>query len=433
VTVDTRLPLTDLVDPRVGIVRSARRLPKDHREPARPVVYQATLCNFDYRTAPDERETNGKGTTDASAERGAIVEALERYCASQMRPEALVFGAADNLDGAAIAPDELVLYSDRQYDTSGFRYRKPDAGEARTWIRATVLGSEQTVYVPAALVYLNFADNGERELAQSTTSGLAGGEDLASAVLAAIYELVERDAFVIMWLNQLPAARIDFPDTAGVAAEVRRHYRRFGIETLAFDLTTDLGIPTVMGIAVDRSGDLPAVSVGLGCNLCPQTALDRALMEVVQVRAGLVPRYRVEPLSVRRYEDVHTVEDHAAFAASPEHLAELGFLLDAPAAQSLDDMPDHNGDTVAADLEYCRGRLEAAGCTVAYVDLTQPDLEPFAVRIVRAIATGLQPIHFGFGEERLGGRRLYAVPRLLGHQSSDTTEDELNPCPHPLA
>lgn len=432
--VDTRLELIDLVDPRVGIVRSSRRLPKDRREPSRPMVYQATLCNFDYRAGPDERTANGKGTTDADAERGAIVEALERYCASQARPDELVFGTAASLDGPAIAPHELVLYSEHQYEAPGFRYRRPATGEPLTWIRATMLGSGQTVYVPAALVYLNFAGDGERELfAQMTTNGLAGGEGLERAVLAALYELVERDAFVIAWLNRLPAARIDFPDTAGVAAEIRRHYRRFGIETLAFDLTTDVGISVVMGLAVDRSGNFPAASVGLACNLSPQVALDRALMEVAQLRAGFVPRYRVEPPALRRYEAVRTIEDHAALAALPEHLGAFDFLLEAAGSRSLSDMPARGHGDIAADLEESRERLEAAGCSVAYADLTQPDLEPFGIRIVRAIATGLQPIHFGFGEERLGGRRLYTVPRLLGHRSRDTSEDELNPCPHPLA
>jgi ribosomal protein S12 methylthiotransferase accessory factor len=426
--------LTDLVDARVGIVRDVRRLPKDRREPVRPFIYQATLCNFDFRAAPDERTSNGKGTTDASAQLGAIVEALERYCASQARPEALVFGPATALDAPAIAPHELVLYSDRQYGTPGFRYRQPGADEALTWIRATVLGSGQTVFVPAALVYLDFAGDGERErFAQMTTSGLAGGEDLESAVLAALYELVERDAFVITWLNRLPAARIDFPDDVGIGAEIRRHYRRFGIETLAFDLTTDLGIPVVLAIAVDRSGNLPAASVGLGCSLRPQTALDRAVMEVAQVRAGFVPRYRVEPPDLRRRDGVRTIEDHAAFAALPEHLPELDFLVDGPATRSLAAMPDRSRDDVTADLEECRERLDAAGCLTAYVDLTRLDLEPFGVRVVRALATGLQPIHFGYGEERLGGRRLYTVPRLLGHRAIDAREDELNPCPHPLA
>jgi ribosomal protein S12 methylthiotransferase accessory factor len=77
--------------------------------------------------------------------------------------------------------------------------------------------------------------------------------------------------------------------------------------------------------------------------------------------------------------------------------------------------------------------LTGAGCRVAYVDLTTDDVAPYGIRVVRTIATGLQPIHFGHGEERLGGRRLFEVPRALGHATASRTEADLNPCPHPLA
>jgi ribosomal protein S12 methylthiotransferase accessory factor len=429
--------LTDLVDSRVGIVRSCTRLAKDRKEPTLPIVYQATLSNFDFRRAPDlERIATGKGLGDASAERGAVIEALERYCACQMRADALVFGSSGTLDGASIEPEELVLYSERQYEAQRFPYRRPVAGEELTWVRGTLLDSGEAVYAPASLVYLNFAGAGGHErFTTMTSSGLAGGDDLPSAVLAGMYELVERDAFVITWLNRLPAPRIDFPETAGFSSDARRHYRRFGIETHAFDLTTDLGIPVVMAVAVDRSGETPAVTVGLGCNLHPAVALERAVMEVAQVRVGSVPRYRSAqaPPLPRRYDDVRTLEDHAAFAASREYLDELDFLLDSVDSQSLGDLPDQSRGTVEMDLYLCGKRLEHAGCTVAFVDLTQPDLDPLGVRIVRAIATGLQPIHFGSGEEHLGGKRLFSVPRLLGHATRDTTEADLNPCPHPLA
>ena len=263
--------------------------------------------------------------------------------------------------------------------------------------------------------------------------GLAAEKDLASAVAAGLYELVERDAFVITWLNRLPVPRIDFTASVGASSEIARHYRRFGIETLAFDLTTDLQIPVVMAVAVDRSGALPAATVGLGCHLVPSIALDRAVTEVVQVRVGTGWLYRqAVPPRIQRFQDVRTIVDHAVLAATPEHLGEFDFLFE-QAPRTLAEIPDRSHGDVEADLAFCRERLEAVGCTVAYVDLTLPDLEAFDVRIVRAIATGLQPIHFGFGEERLGGQRLFAVPRVLGHGDSDRTENDLNPCPHPVA
>jgi ribosomal protein S12 methylthiotransferase accessory factor len=433
VTFAARLPLEELVDPRVGLITSCTRFPKDRREPARPIVYQATVANFDYRKAPElERMATGKGRTSAAAARGAIVEALERYCASSRRPDDLVHGRDDALDGPAIAPEELVLYSERQYGLPGFRHRRPVAGEELTWVRGVRLRDGQAVYVPASFVYMNHPGPGGRELfATATSNGLAGGSSLPSAVLAGLYELVERDAFLIGWLARLPAPRIELSEPS-LAAEVRRHYCRFGVETIAFDITTDLEIPVVMAVAFDRTGAQPAASVGLGCNLDPLIALERAVMEVSQIRSGAVPWYRSDPAKSRSYEQVHTLEDHAAFAAHPANLAEFEFLLDGPVVDA-PGLANRAGGSVEADLEYCRERLEAAGCTVGYVDLTLPDLEPYGIHIVRAIATGLQPMHFGYGEERLGGRRPFTVPRVLGHTRDDLTEDDLNRCPHPLA
>jgi ribosomal protein S12 methylthiotransferase accessory factor len=70
---------------------------------------------------------------------------------------------------------------------------------------------------------------------------------------------------------------------------------------------------------------------------------------------------------------------------------------------------------------------------VLYVDLTTPDVKDYGLHVVRVLATGLQPIHFGFGEERLGGRRLFEVPQRMGYTAEPRDVSDLNPCPHPLA
>lgn len=409
------MTLEDLVDDRVGIVRSCTRLSKGRTEPALPVVYQATLSHFDYRKGSvAERTASGKGATDEAAWTGAVVEALERYCAYQQRPDMVVRATMDALDAPAIAPAELVLYSERQYAQTGFPYRRPE--EELTWVRGRLVNGGGPVYAPASMVYMNYGGPGGRELfAPTTSNGLAGGPDLEAATLAGLYEVIERDAFLLTWMHRRAAARIDLDAAVdGATAAARRHYARYGIELHAFDVTSDVGVPVVMAMTVDRTGGGPAAVVGLGCNVDGRLALERAVMEVGQVRAGAVPRFRREPPGLARYEDVRTLEDHAAFAAMPEHLAEFGFLLEGTATSAPPRLPGEG-----QELDRVRARLEAVGATVAVVDLTQPDVEPFGVRVVRALATGLQPIHFGYGEERLGGPRV--------------REDELNPCPHPIA
>jgi ribosomal protein S12 methylthiotransferase accessory factor len=81
----------------------------------------------------------------------------------------------------------------------------------------------------------------------------------------------------------------------------------------------------------------------------------------------------------------------------------------------------------------CSSELAAKGHRPAYVELTTPDLVEYGVHVVRVIVPGLQPVHFGHGQERLGGERLYNLPHQLGLADHARTEKDLNPCPHPLA
>ena len=67
-----------------------------------------------------------------------------------------------------------------------------------------------------------------------------------------------------------------------------------------------------------------------------------------------------------------------------------------------------------------------------YYNLTPPDMSRFNLYTVRVILPDFQPIHFGWNERRLAGRRLYELPYQLGQSPAPTTPATLNPDPHPL-
>ncbi len=429
-------PLADLISPRTGIIRSLSRVSRGTEEPSPPVVCQCLVSQFDYRTAnTTDRMTAGKGETEKEAMLGAIGEALERYCSYQENPDAVFRATVAELGKAAISPHEFVLYSERQYAAPGFKYAKPDDQSKIGWTRAVELPGESEAFAPASLVYLYFNTEGpDGYFCPPTSNGLAAGPSLDAAILGGLYELIERDAFLLTWMNRLPAPHVDYSGIGGIAARIHSHYARFGVDALVFDLTTDIGVPVMMAMAVDRSGDGPAVVVGLGCHLNPAVALKKALMEVCQVRPSETIKFTKTPPAERlkTYRDVKTLEDHAGFAAIPGNLHEFGFLLDSPRSRQIESLTNASASEAKADLAHCVSLLRAAGCRVAYVDLTTPDVAPYGVSVVRAIATGLQPMHFGAGEERLGGPRLFAAAAKLGHANGIRTEHDLNPCPHPM-
>ena len=428
--------LMTLVSPRVGVIRNLSKINRGVEEPTPPVIYQATLSHFDYRVAPtEERAAAGQGLTDNDAIRAAIGEAIEHYCAAHINEQTNRLAKFADLGGQAITPPEFVLYSESQYQRKNFPYHRWSPEDEVTWTPMTELPNGQQVFAPTSLVYLSSpATRNEDILTLSTSNGLAAGPTLEFAILNGLYELIERDGFIISWMNKLPAPRVEFAQTPGLAGEIATHYKPFGTEIRVFNISTDIPVYVMMAIALDTTGQGPAALVGLGCHLDPRVALLKAVLEVCQVRPAERQRFKDDPpqTKFKSYEDVHTLNDHSAFLTDPARLTEFSFLLDNKRMQRLEELENRAQGSVELDLKTCVDSLVKSGSRVAYADLTTSDIVDYGLRVVRTVATGLQPIHFGFGEERLGGRRLFEVPQKLGF-GEVRSEADLNPCPHPLA
>lgn len=430
-------PLAELVSDRTGIIRSVNRVQRGAEEPSPPVIYQAELTHFDFRQAkPLDRASAGKGVTKEDAIRGAIGEAVERYCASQVDPALPFTSSWVNLSAQAVSPFDFVLFSPAQYEGGRLPFHRWLPDDELTWIPARELPSTRVRYVPASFIYLQFP-NGRREdaLAGPSSNGLAAGPNLDFAVLHALYECIERDAFLITWMARLPAPEVCFTGADALATSIYNHYLRYGVKLRVFRMLTDISAHVMLAVALDETGSGPAAIVGLGCDASPFRALRKALFEICQAHSGEAARYREEPPHERlkRPEDVRTLLDHSAWFTIREHLDGLSFLLENGRSEQLADLPDYRAANLQQDLHNCVASLVQAGCTTLYVDLTTPDIRDYGLSVVRGIATGLQPIHFGWGEERLGGKRLFELPQKLGFAKRTLREDELNPYPHPLA
>jgi ribosomal protein S12 methylthiotransferase accessory factor len=112
---------------------------------------------------------------------------------------------------------------------------------------------------------------------------------------------------------------------------------------------------------------------------------------------------------------------------------EFGFLWQTGEKKRVEQLANRSGGNAAEDLDRCAADLATKGHRAAFVELTTPDLVDYGVHVVRVIVPELQPVHFGHGQERLGGERLFKLPQQLGFVESVRTESDLNPCPHPLA
>jgi ribosomal protein S12 methylthiotransferase accessory factor len=410
--------LGPFVDDETGIVRAVLPVPPPPREPTPPHVAQAFLSNTqlrdDWASLPSgEQTTTGKGWTAEDARRAAIGEALERYCATlPPPPRAFQVAPFAALDRPAIGPEAFGLYHPTQYADRSVPYIPVTADTPLHWIEGRSLTHDRPALVPASLVYLLPLDG----FCQQTSSGVAAGRTVAAASLHALCEVIERDAFLFTWLTYrlVPLLALD---TAGDAvAQIARRYAARGVTLTAHDLTTITGVPTILAQAHDESGRPPIDLVGLGCDPDPRRAVERAVLEVVQGRHARWDELAAMDAPVT----IHTHADHALRYALHDRSDAFAFLGD-----QYGPLPARIGnadDDAEAMLTAIVATLARAGHEAVIAEITTPDIRSAGMAVVRALVTGLLPIYFGVGQERLGSPRLANFPTA-----------SLNRTPHPLA
>ena len=422
-----------LVSKRCGLITELVPQGRGPEEPCPPHLWNATLTHYNFwNTSLGMRLTGGKGLTEARAKLSAMGEAIERYSAFHWDPHRIRVGLASE---TAITPPDCVLYSPTQY-AAGSKYLPWDRSVETSWITGIELPTGAPVDLPASLVYLlGPPPRVEDNFTAITSNGLAAGKDLTHAILGGAYEVIERDAFMLTWLNKLPATRIKTPEHGCHAARIIRHYNRFGLTIRLLSLATDGDVTVVMAIAENPDDDGAFRHIGLGSNVDPVAATDQAVFELCQMRPGIRSRtaageYR-ERLST--YDGVRTIDDHVLFHFLATHAHEFDFLAVDGAECDLADLPRPGCQSAQDELDIIVRSVTGAGARIAYVDITAPDIAPLGPSVVRVIITGFQPISFGHGEGRHGGARLYDAPVRWGLRKAPLTEAALNQCPHPLA
>lgn len=422
-----------LVSKRCGLITELIPQGRGPEEPCPPHLWNATLTHYNlWDTSLAMRLTGGKGLTEAQAKLSAMGEAVERYSAFHWDPERIRVGLASD---TAITPDDCVLYSAEQYARDK-RYHPWDPAFETSWIEGVELPSGAPVEMPASLVYLlGPPPRREDRFTAITSNGLAAGRDITHAILGGAYEVIERDAVMLTWLNKLPATTINTPQRGCHAARIIRHYKRFGVTVRLLSLATDGDVTVVMAIAENPDDDGAFRHIGLGCNVDPVAATDQAVFELCQMRPGIRARTRAGEYRDRlqRYEGVKTLDDHVLFHFLAEHAHEFDFLTEGGATCDLADLPRPRRQKPQDELTAVVQSVTDTGARFAFTDITAPDIAALGPRVVRVIITGYQPISFGHGEGRFGGERLYNAPVTWGLRDEPLGESDLNQCPHPLA
>jgi ribosomal protein S12 methylthiotransferase accessory factor len=216
-----------------------------------------------------------------------MAEAAERYCARFRESDTTFPAALDDTDEKVIRLDELILLSELQKESFSDTCKRQNLknpflpSTVIDWSPAWSLSGNAWRLVPASTTYYPFPRNRDYMVPAWTTNGLSAGSCLEEAILQGLLEVIERDAFTIWWYNRLIPIGLDIHSFESPDASLMSDMLDCdGWDLHVLDLTSDLGVPVIGAVGINRTDPDRDPLFGFGANLDPGTALSRALGEM---------------------------------------------------------------------------------------------------------------------------------------------------------
>lgn len=313
----------------------------------------AVRCGKLNYTLRGEATTYGRGLSLADARASYSMEMVERASAY-----ATVDGGAGQCAVKGLTRATPLFHGSREallaeghgvLDPDLLSLEVPYAGQPLYWMEAEEAGTGRCVLVPAQSVYL-FCNLDEAALCMSPGStGLASGNSLAEAKVAALTEIVERDAEATVPYDRNRCFTLRSRDAR--LQSLLDDYAARGMHVQFLDLTSEWGVPCYQAFVMGLRGEIFRAT---GAGLSGERAALSALTEVPYPYPGGAP-------------------SGPALRGLPERI--------------LEDLPDYRLESPTRHVQLLEAVLARRGRRPLYVELTREDLE---FPVVRAFIPGLE-------------------------------------------
>jgi ribosomal protein S12 methylthiotransferase accessory factor len=371
---------------------------------------------------------SGSGFSPTEAEIHTLMESVERYSNMVVDESRLVWATFENISESAIDPRSLCLYSDEQYYQSDSRCSRFSRNLIIPWIDGYDLYGAMPVMIPADFVF--YPAISAKPLVFDTSNGASAHTDTIKAILNGLFEVIERDSFLVMWLNGFSMPILKINDLPYGFAESIKRINEQGMYVKLVNLTIDTNIPTVAAICYNKNPDkYPSVLVGAGSHIDPEKAVQKALFEMEFMITEILEHPDKE--KVTSPEDISSMYKHPLYYLNPKMRKYWEFMISSKKTSKLprfDKRPKDDNETLMKIVKL----LHSMNHRVIYVDITSSELSRMGVKAVKVFVTDFQPLYVGT-RRRLNLRRLNEAAKYVTSNIKATRlNSELNSAPHPL-
>lgn len=366
----------------------------------------------------------------------AIGEALERWAIDIYNPAPNEIKKTSYRDLAEHKMDifKIVGFSDDLRKRGNKDYKLSFSEDTQfTWVKGYSLTEEKDIWLPLQLVSFTHGrgmkETGEPLLSPLMSTGAAAGQNLKSAITSGLLEVIERDAYMIYWLNKISPDLIDIrsiPDHRFI--KMLRIAERYHLDVYLQYLKTDVPVHTVGILVIDRTGIGPSVSVGAVTSFSLLDAVYKVLSSTLAVRQSQRTMY------MRRDQDqildpaTLGHEGRMLYYSLSENIQKVDFLTRGR-VRSFKDIQDETSSNVST-LDHLIKFFKGKGYQVIYKQVLSSTLQEGLgdMTAVMVRVPELQPLHLEESLAAKSGARLHEVPEIIGR----TPAKVLNTDPHPF-
>jgi thiazole/oxazole-forming peptide maturase SagD family component len=292
-----------------------------------------------------------------------------------------------------LAPDELRFFSDAQHEAPELPFQRFDPNRQMAWISVQSLTHGSTLWVPAQLLLVGYrpkTEDGEPWLTAAVTTGTASHTDPKRAMRNALLELVQVDAAMGHWYTSARAPEIVLDRrTSGLVRLLDRHFSHTAVAPKFFWLQSP-DLPGICIACVVRSRtELPAIAVGLGCDLSLMPAMYKALLEAVSVRHLAKITLLYQPSSdgdgsgAAAPEPITDFDSNVAWYAKPGNHDVIDIKFDADSPIPAADLPTDSRLELQQENGMLVDAFRRSDKQLVFMDLTTDDVRELGFRTFR--------------------------------------------------
>lgn len=432
------------------ILSHVEMLPNRHDEPML-YRYHSVLPNL----PGPFHSLNGVGHSFFSEKEAlltSIGEAVERNCYRHFFPDdsITIKSTYRELKDNAINPLRITGISDEiRKKSSDIRLRPIIEDTNLTWVQGFSLVYGYSTWIPLQLVTVNpiiqqgFVSGKETIIRQSVSTGAAVGQGKSDALYRGICEVIERDAFMITYLNCIAPPKIKLSDlTDERLSFIKRQFEKHNLEAFVLRLPTDFPVHSIMVYLRDKKKQSPYFSLGFKTDLDLDTACYGAMKEALNAR--IANRFTLErvdsldsdPMQRKEYEQSELYTRVHQWLTNPDWVSQIEFLIGGEEVE-VSSLPQFSAATGSFEdkLSFLTSFLEKENIEAVYVENTTKNLKKachigsFSLRSYFVVIPSLQSMHLSEDFACNSGVRLKSVPEKLGYT---VDADFINPLPHPV-